>query len=61
MNGTELCASFFVVRFVPDMLNLYISNSCWTLKNTSNETLTVKHSFMVKLLQFGQNSTKMFL
>jgi len=50
MNGTELCASFFVVRFVPDMLNLYISKSCWTLKNTSNETLTVKHSFMVKLL-----------
>ena len=28
MNGTELCASVFVVRFVPDMLRLYISKSC---------------------------------
>jgi len=28
MNGTELCVSFFVDRFVPNMLRLYISNSC---------------------------------
>ena len=27
MNGTELCASVFVVGFVPDMLRLYISKS----------------------------------
>jgi len=28
MNGTELCASVFVVGFVPDMLRLYIARSC---------------------------------
>jgi len=28
MNETELCASVFVVGFVPDMLRLYISKSC---------------------------------
>jgi len=26
MNGTELCASVFVVGLVPDMLRLYMSN-----------------------------------
>jgi len=26
MNGTELCASVFVVGFVPGMLRLYIQN-----------------------------------
>ena len=57
MNGTELCASVFVVGFVPDMLRLYIARSCYTLKNKSNETLTAKHSFLEK---FDQNSTKMF-
>jgi len=28
MNGTELCASVFVVRYVPGMLRFYISKSC---------------------------------
>ena len=28
MNGTELCASVFVVVFVPGMLRVYISKSC---------------------------------
>jgi len=28
MNGTELCASVFVVGYEPDMLRLYISNFC---------------------------------
>jgi len=28
MNGTELCASVFVVGYVPDMLRLYISKFC---------------------------------
>jgi len=27
-NGTELCASVFLVLFSPDMLRLYISKSC---------------------------------
>jgi len=49
MNGTELYASVFVVGFVPDMLRLYISIGCETLQNKSNETLTVKHSFLEKL------------
>ena len=48
MNGTELCASVFVVWFVPDMLRLYILKFCWSLKNKSNETLAVKHSFLEK-------------
>jgi len=45
-NGPELCASVFLVRFVPDMLRLYISKSFQTLKYKSNESLTVKHSFL---------------
>jgi len=28
MNGTELFTSVLVVRFVPDVLRLYISKSC---------------------------------
>jgi len=28
MNGTELCASVFMVRFVPDILRLDISKFC---------------------------------
>jgi len=28
MNGTELCASVFVIGYLPDMLRLYISQSC---------------------------------
>jgi len=28
MNGTELCASVIVARFIPDMLRMYISKSC---------------------------------
>jgi len=55
MNGTELCASVFVVGFVSDILRLYISISCETLKNKSNETLTMKRSFLEKKFQFDQN------
>ena len=60
MNGTELCASVFVVGFVSDLLRLYISISCKTLKNKSNETLTVKHSFLEKNFKFDQNLKKSF-
>ena len=46
-----LCASVFVVRFVPDMLRLYIIQNLvrLDLKNKSNESLSVKHSFLAKL------------
>jgi len=45
MNGTELCASVFVVGYVPGMLRFYISNFCCTLKKNLMKLLPAKQLF----------------
>jgi len=61
MNGTELCMSVFVVGFAPDMLRLYISKSCETLKYKSNETLTVKQLFRKTFLTWSKFNKNVLL